>query len=216
MTDPTHMSIENRLKELKTPPPGADGFRDALRQRLLEDASTQTGKLNELSWLRRHPILVGVLSGVVTAVLILFAASQFMFQSESGPPSSAQSLASIAAQEKPTNASEPKKKIIQPDKPTHRVPSRRVALIKFHFSSEVAVTDVDMRIQLPSGLKFWSQGKELVQSQVAWMSNLKPGVNTVPVAVYALAAGRYDVVATAQVEGKTIRHKVVLEVIDDA
>ena len=209
MKDYPENSVSTVLQELKTPPPGDDDFRHALRQRLLTEDVQDVGLAESASWLRRHPILVGVLSGVVTTAVILVVAIK-MPQFQNNAPSVAQSAPAVAATKMP------KKPVAQTTDPTHRVPSRRVALIKFHFSSEVAVTDVDMRIQLPQGLKFWSQGKELVQSQVAWMSNLKPGVNTIPVAVYALAKGRYDVVATAEVDGKTIQHKVILEVIDEA
>ena len=217
MTEHQNHELEAVLQSMKTEPPDEAAFREALQDRLLAESSL--GATVRLPWYKRHPILVGTLSGALTAAVILVVAPNFIQPPSVATPATS-SLARTTSQAELPTAAAPKVNPADAPKsdvePTHRVPSQRVALIKFHFSSEVAVTDVDMKIELPQGLKFWSQGKELVQNQVAWMSNLKQGVNTIPVAVFAAAPGRYDVIATAMVDGKPIRHTVVLEVSDEA
>ncbi|MEE2788023.1 MAG: hypothetical protein VX589_11840 [Myxococcota bacterium] len=217
MTEHQNTEVKAVLQSMKADPPDEDGFRDALRARLRAESSLDTP--DPLPWYKRHPIFVGMLSGALTAAMILIVAPNFVRPPTGGSPSAAPVAQSpVSTQNSPERVAknEPKAMPAEVVQPTHRVPSKRVALIKFHFSSEVAVTDVDMKIELPQGLKFWSQGKELVQNQVAWMSNLKQGVNTIPVAVFAASPGRYDVIATAMVDGKPVRHTVVLEVSDEA
>ena len=211
--DQKNLPIEAVLRSMKTPPPDDEGFRHLLRERLVQETAAQPHRHHELSWFKRHPVIIGSLAGAFTASIILVVGFNLMEQRELSSDSP-MGQAPVAQNQPPAEKNE--KSTVPPPAVTHRVPSRRVALIKFHFSSEVAVTDVDMKIELPEGLKFWSEGKELVQKQVAWMSNLNEGVNTIPVAVYALAPGRYDVVATALVDGKPVRHTVVLEVSDEA
>ncbi|HEY5284636.1 MAG TPA: hypothetical protein VIM14_17725 [Polyangia bacterium] len=96
--------------------------------------------------------------------------------------------------------------------PSFRVPPSKVAVIKLAFSAEVAVEDVTFEVTLPEGLAFWSNGKRLDERTFRWPGRLDAGENLIPIAVRGDRPGRYPVVATVEIEGRVLEHRVVLDV----
>jgi hypothetical protein len=80
------------------------------------------------------------------------------------------------------------------------------------FSAEVAVESVTFEVTLPEGLAFWSNGRRLDERTFRWPGRLDAGENLIPIAVRGDRPGRYPVVATVEVEGRVLEHRVVLDV----
>ena len=96
--------------------------------------------------------------------------------------------------------------------PSFRVPSSKVAVVKLAFSAEVAVEDVTFEVTLPEGLAFWSSGKRLAERTFRWPGRLDAGENFVPIAVRGDRPGRYPVVATVEIGGRVLEHRIILDV----
>ena len=204
-------AMKARLAELKVDPPHQDAFEESLRNALAQDGletSTSTGSWQ--TWIKAHPLFSGAAMGLLTALLVLYVGIPQQGSTPTAPTHAVPSVGPTAAKPVIEKAEGPAMEA------THRVPTKGVALIKFHFSSEVAVADVDMQVELPAGLRFWSKGQELEQNAVAWRSGLKAGENTFPVAIFAGKTGTYQVIATAEVDGQVIQHEVVIEVVEEA
>jgi len=180
-----------------------NGFRAALHQRLAaEPAPAARGSFDRaLAWLRhRHAWLwpVGGLAAGVAAYALLVVVH--------GNPiglDMAQTPVAQVAPPAPANG---------PVWPSFRVPSSKVAVIKLAFSAEIAVEDVIFEVTLPEGLAFWSSGKRLDERTFRWPGRLAAGENLIPIAVRGDRPGRYPVVATVEVEGRVLEHRVVLDV----
>lgn len=206
-------TLKARLADLKTKPPRPDAFELSLRNALArESAMPAQTQAAWQTWVKGHPLLSGAATGLMTALFVLYVATPNM-QPRTGMTPSQETKLAQEAMPNPNEQSQVTNKI---NGATHRVPTQGVALIKFHFSSEVAVADVNMQIELPAGLKFWSKGQELEQNAVAWQSRLKAGENTFPVAISARKEGLYQVMATAEIDGQVVQHEVVIEVFEGA
>lgn len=96
--------------------------------------------------------------------------------------------------------------------PIFVVPREKVAVVRIDFHAEVPVDDVEFAIQLPEGLHFVSEGRELPDREFRWRGRLAQGSNPIPVAVRGRRAGRYTLVAHAAGADVTAKHTVVLEV----
>ena len=211
ITDKDQDDIKSRLAGLKVDPPEPDAFETSLRRALAEEGlKAMPPSVGWQAWVKAHPLFSGASMGLLTALVVLYVGLPQQ-STTSIPPIQKSAIAGLTM-----NPSSGQEASHDTAAATHRVPNKGVALIKFHFSSEVAVADVDMQIELPPGLKFWSKGQELEQNAVAWRGGLKAGENTFPVAIFAGQKGTYQVIATAEVDGQRIQHEVRIEVIEDA
>ena len=94
----------------------------------------------------------------------------------------------------------------------YQLPAAKVALIRFSFTAEIAVEDVDFTVTVPEGLAFWSGGEKLPERTFKWRGRLAAGDNQFPIAVRGEHPGRYRVRVTADMGGERIEHDVVLDV----
>ena len=92
------------------------------------------------------------------------------------------------------------------------VPSSQVALVRLRIDADVAVAAADIRVTLPDGLAFWSDGQALADRRIEWTQPLAAGANEIPLAVKGARPGRYRMVVTAQLGRSRVEHEVVLEV----
>jgi hypothetical protein len=97
---------------------------------------------------------------------------------------------------------------------TARVPATQVAMLRVRLTVDVPVQSADIRVTLPEGLVFWSDGERLAQRSFEWSQPLTAGANEIPIAVRGDRPGRYHVKVTARVGGAWIEHDVALRVID--
>jgi hypothetical protein len=179
------------------------GFRAALHHRLAaEPAPAAVGLFDRaLAWLcdRRAWLWpVGGLAAGVAAYALLVVVHGDPIGRGAAQPQVAQTQSSV-----PVNG---------PVWPSFRVPSSKVAVIKLAFAAEVAVEDVTFEVTLPEGLAFWSRGKRLDEHTFRWPGRLDAGENLVPIAVRSDRPGRYPVVATVEIGGRVLEHRVFLDV----
>ncbi len=92
------------------------------------------------------------------------------------------------------------------------VPSTKVAMIRFNLTADVAVESARIRVSLPQGLVFWSDGRVLPQPALEWTQPLAAGDNDIPIAVRGERPGRYRMTVSALVGGERVEHEVLLEV----
>jgi hypothetical protein len=191
--------LRSRLRGLAVDAPDGD-FRAALHRRLVaQPAPAPMGWSDRArAWLRDRRAWLWPLGGVAAGV------ASFLFMAvlrgvPATPPVGAVSPAPLAV----TNG---------PVLPSFRVPSAKVAVIKLAFAAEVAVEDVTFEVTLPEGLAFWSQGKQLDERTFRWPGRLQAGENLIPIAVRTNRPGRYPVVASVEVGGHVLEHRVVLDV----
>jgi hypothetical protein len=92
------------------------------------------------------------------------------------------------------------------------VPSTKVAMVRFNLTADVAVESARIRVSLPQGLVFWSDGKALPQPALEWTQPLAAGDNDIPIAVRGERPGRYRMTVSALVGGERVEHEVLLEV----
>ncbi len=180
--------LRRRLAALRIDPPEGD-FALALRRRLVE-----AGPPAPPSWLARLreavrlPRLlwpaVGVAAGVA-AFLILAPASRPPGRVEGGPDTGSPSAVLATSQ---------------------------VAVVRLNLSADVAVDAARIRITLPPGLSFWSDGQALAQRDFEWTQSLSPGDNEIPIAVRGQRAGRYRIAVDALVGGQRVEDSVLIEV----
>ncbi len=94
------------------------------------------------------------------------------------------------------------------------VPESKVAVVRLELTADVAVADADLRISLPEGLVFWSEGAALAERSFEWRQPLSKGKNEFPIAVRGQHPGVYRVRLTAQVGESSVQHDVTLAVVD--
>lgn len=94
------------------------------------------------------------------------------------------------------------------------LPATKVALVRVNLSASVAVDNAQIRVRLPEGLVFWSEGRELAQRSFEWTQPLDAGDNEIPIAVRGLKPGRYNMTVTARIGGQDVNEDVLLEVVD--
>ncbi len=93
-----------------------------------------------------------------------------------------------------------------------QVPSTKVAMVRFNLTADVAVESARIRVSLPQGLVFWSDGRALAQPALEWTQPLAAGDNDIPIAVRGERPGRYRMTVSALVDGERVEHEVLLEV----
>ena len=179
------------------------GFRAALHQRLVaEPAPGAVGLFDRtLAWLRDRRAWLWPVGGLATGV-----AAYALLVVVHGDPMAPKATRPLVVQTAPTAQAN------GPVWPSFRVPSSKVAVIKLAFAAEVAVEDVTFEVTLPEGLAFWSSGKRLDERTFRWPGRLDAGENLIPIAVRGDRPGRYPVVATVEVGGRVLEHRVVLDV----
>lgn len=179
------------------------GFRAALHQRLAcEPAPPATGLFDRvLGWIRDRRAWLWPVGGLAAGV-----AAYAMLVIVHGDPIAAKTIQPMVVQTAPAESAN------GPVWPSFRVPSSKVAVIKLAFAAEVAVEDVTFEVTLPEGLAFWSHGKRLDERTFRWPGRLDAGENLIPIAVRGDRPGRYPVVATVEVGGRVLEHRVILDV----
>lgn len=98
--------------------------------------------------------------------------------------------------------------------PATQLPATKVAVVRMNLSAEVAVESAQIRISLPEGLTFWSDGQELAERSFEWSQPLEAGHNEIPIAVRGHRPGRYRLTVSALIAGQRVEDVVLLEVID--
>ena len=93
------------------------------------------------------------------------------------------------------------------------VPSTKVAIVRVNLNVDVAVANADIKVQLPEGLVFWSDGQPLAQREFEWKQPLAVGDNYIPIAVRGERPGKYKMIMSAHMGEEQVNHEVVLEVI---
>jgi hypothetical protein len=94
------------------------------------------------------------------------------------------------------------------------LPATKVAMVRVNLSAEVEVADAKIRVELPEGLAFWSDGEELHQRQFEWTQSLRAGDNEIPIAVRGLKPGRYRMTVSALIGSERVEDEVLLVVVD--
>ena len=94
------------------------------------------------------------------------------------------------------------------------LPATKVAVVRVNLSAEVEVQDAQIRVELPEGLAFWSDGEQLGQRQFEWTQRLRAGDNEIPIAVRGLRPGRYRMTVSALIGSERVTDEVVLQVVD--
>jgi hypothetical protein len=200
---PTHdAELLKALRSLSVDAPD-NGFRAALHHRLAAEPAPAAVWLFDraLAWLRGRRAWLwpvgGLAAGVAAYVLLVV-----VHGNPAGP---------VTAQ--PQVVQTPPIAIANgPVWPSFRVPSSKTAVIKLAFAAEVAVEDVTFEVTLPEGLAFWSSGKRLDERTFRWPGRLDAGENLIPIAVRGDRPGRYPVVATVEIGGRVLEHRVFLDV----
>jgi len=95
-----------------------------------------------------------------------------------------------------------------------QLPATKVAVVRVNLSAEVAVQDAQIRVELPEGLTFWSDGEQLHQRQFEWTQALRAGDNEIPIAVRGLRPGRYRMTVSALIGSERVTDEVMLQVVD--
>jgi len=180
-----------------------NGFRATLHQRLAaEPAPAAVGLFDRaLAWLRDRRTWLWPVGGLAAGV-----AAYALLVVMHGNPIGHKIAQPQVVQIPPTAPAN------GPVWPSFRVPSSKVAVIKLAFAAEVAVEDVTFEVTLPEGLAFWSSGKRLDERTFRWPGRLDAGENLVPIAVRGDRPGRYPVVATVEIGGRVLEHRVILDV----
>jgi hypothetical protein len=181
--------LRQRLRQLRVDPPAAD-FHARLHQRLAEAgppaAPPWWQRLPEI-W--RSPRVLWPAAGLAAGVMVFLALTLMHGALPSAPPS-ADGLAAV------------------------EVPATKVAIVRVDLNTDVAVQSADIRVSLPDGLVFWSEGHALAQRTFEWSQPLDAGGNELPIPVRGQRPGRYLVKVSARIGNAWIEHDVSLEVID--
>jgi hypothetical protein len=99
-------------------------------------------------------------------------------------------------------------------RPATRLPATKVAMVRVNLSAEVEVADAHIRVELPEGLAFWSDGEEVNQRHFEWTQALRAGDNEIPIAVRGLRPGRYRMTVSALIGSERVEDEVLLQVVD--
>ena len=192
--------LRSRLRGLAVDAPDGD-FRAALHRRLAAEPVPAAMRWSDRArtWLRNRRAWLWPLGGVAAGV-----ASFVLLTVVRGVPIGSPTGDAV----NPLSQELPSGEVL----PSFRVPSSKVAVVKLAFAAEVAVEDVTFEVTLPEGLAFWSQGKQLDERTFRWPGRLEAGENLIPIAVRTNCPGRYPVVATVEVGGHVLEHRVVLDV----
>ena len=95
-----------------------------------------------------------------------------------------------------------------------QLPATKVAVVRVNLTAEVAVESAHIRINLPEGLYFWADGRELPQRSFEWSQPLRAGDNDIPIAVRGQTPGRYRLTVSTRIGEQHIDEDVVLEVVE--
>jgi hypothetical protein len=95
-----------------------------------------------------------------------------------------------------------------------QLPATKVAMVRVNLSAEVEVADARIRVELPEGLAFWSDGEELHQRHFEWTQALRAGDNEIPIAVRGLKPGHYRMTVSALIGSERVEDEVLLQVVD--
>ncbi len=190
MSTDRDQEVRDRLRHLRTQPlPG--GFEQSLHRRLVEAGPPQ----RVTPWWRlvagaraRSRVLVPV-AGVALGVAVFLALGHLRGAVVSPRT---QTVAAAAVE----------------------LPSTKVAIVRVSLSADVAVEGASIRVSLPAGLVFWSDGKALAERVFEWRQPLAAGTNEIAIPVRGERPGHYSMVVTALAGGERIDHEVPLEVID--
>ena len=69
-----------------------------------------------------------------------------------------------------------------------------------------------IRVSLPAGLSFWSEGRELAQRDFEWTQPLSTGDNEIPIAVRGQRPGRYRIGVETRIGNERIEDEIMIEV----
>jgi hypothetical protein len=183
--------LREQLRQLRVDPRQDDGFGDSLRRRLVEAGPPPTPGL----WERfRTGVLrvrwAGPLAGAMAGAAIALALTLL----HGGPGRQAPASAATAE--------------------ISEVPASKVAVVWLALTADVAVADANLRVTLPDGLVFWSDGEALPVRSFEWRQPLAQGRNEFPIAVRGKRPGVYRLRLTAQVGNASVEHDVTLSVVD--
>jgi hypothetical protein len=187
-TAPGDDAVRARLAALRVDPPD-DGFAFSLHRRLVEAGPppAPSGWAALVARLReprlRWPAL-GLAAGVA-AFLVLAPLTGRWWRGDAGG---------------------------QAGGPAAVLATSQVAVVRLNLSADVAVADARIRITLPAGLSFWSDGQALAQRDFEWSQPLTAGDNEIPIAVRGQQAGRYRIAVDAMVGGQRVEDTVLIEV----
>jgi hypothetical protein len=191
MTHPANREdreLRGRLAALRTDLPDAD-FKASLHQRLVAAGPPASPS----PWLRlveamggRRMLwpLVGSTSGVAAGV-----AAFLLLASPSTPPG-----------------------VADPARLATVLPATHVAVVRLRLTADGPVDAAQIRVTLPAGLSFWSDGRELAQRDFEWTQPLTAGDNEIPIAVRGQRPGRYRIGVDTRVGGQRIDDEIVIEV----
>jgi hypothetical protein len=112
----------------------------------------------------------------------------------------------------PAAAPAPERAPIAPAaRPDGVVPVSKVALVELNFATQAHVPGVDLRVELPEGLRLVNAPDGDAGRSFAWTSDLQAGDNNFSIAVQGRRAGRYAILATADVDGERFEQRVLIE-----
>ncbi len=93
------------------------------------------------------------------------------------------------------------------------VPSTKVAVIRVNLVVEAQVASAEIRIQLPDGIVFWTDGEALARRSFGWTQPLAAGDNEIPIAVRGSRPGLYRVKVSARIGDEWVDDEIPLEVV---
>ncbi len=188
-------ALRERLRALRDAPAPDDGtaFQAALHRRLVAAGPPEPASTWEhvQRWMRRGAPLLWPALGVAAGVAAFLVMGEVRRPEPVEPPA----VAEVA-------------------RPGTVVPASKVAVIKFDFTTDVAVEEADFQVSLPEGLVFYADGEELPLRSFEWRQPLQSGSNVIPIAVRGSKPGRYMLTASARAGDQRIEHEVVLEVTE--
>lgn len=197
--DPGDRAVRERLRSLRVDPPGGD-FEASLRRRLVAAGPpAPVGPWQRLAEALRRPRLAwpaALASGAVAAAALFLVLSPP--RSPAGAPQGAVAADAPAAVARVAT----------------RLPASRVAVVRLVLAAEVPVEGALVRVTLPPGLAFWSDGAEVPQRTFEWTQALAAGDNEIPIAVRGRVPGHYRIAVHASAAGERIEDEVVIEVVD--
>lgn len=182
--------LRERLRSLRVDPPPGD-FAAALHRKLVEagppDPEPWWRRLFQARW---SPALWPALGAAAGALVVIVVGLR---QHNPTVPPTPPGMAQAAT-------------------PATEVPASKVAIVRLNLTTEVAANNAEIRISLPEGLVFWSEGEALAQRSFTWTQALAAGDNAIPIAVRGERPGRYKVTVSARTGNEQVEDEVLLEV----